>query len=363
MVEACYVHVPFCKSICGYCDFQRAGYSDVLCTKWLDALAKEIQNRQIPLNLKTMYLGGGTPSCLSLSSLKCLFELLKPYTSEVKEYTMEMNPESCTDEIVSLAVSYGVNRVSLGVQSFDEKLLKMMNRHHDVQTIHRAIDCLHHHGIHNISVDVMYSLPTQTMKMWMDTLKECVQLDITHLSMYSLTIEKGSAFARKGLKPLDFDTEADMYEAAIEYLEAHGFQQYEISSFCKNGYESKHNLAYWHYDDFIGLGLGASGKQNHKRYDHPYGFQNYFNDPLELEWIDLTLEDEMFEMLMMGLRMKKGMSLSLFHKRFSVSFEEIYAVPLKKCIESELLMIQEDKLKATERGFEILNTVLEEFLS
>ncbi len=363
MCKACYVHVPFCASICGYCDFQRAGYSDVLCTRWLDALAEEIRARQIPIDLKTMYLGGGTPSCLSASNLKCLLELLKPYVSKIEEFTMEMNPESCSDEIVSLAASYGVNRVSLGVQSFDEYLLNMMNRHHDIQTICSAIECLHRHGIHNISVDLMYSLPDQSMQMWMDSLKQAVQLNITHISMYSLTIEQGSAFARKGLEPLDADTEADMYEAAIEYLEAHGFKQYEISSFCKEGYESRHNLAYWHYDDFIGLGLGASGKQNHKRYDHPYGFQNYLSDPLKLNLIDLSVEDEMFEMLMMGLRMKTGMSLPLFTQRFSVSFEEIYAEPLKKCFEKKWLMICDDKIKATERGFEILNTVLEEFLS
>ena len=363
MVKSCYVHVPFCKSICGYCDFQRAGYSEILCDQWLDALEREIQSRCIPCDLKTMYLGGGTPSCLSISQLKRLFELLSPYTAEAEEYTMEMNPESCSDEVVSLAVSYGVNRVSLGVQSFDDSLLKMMNRHHDEKMIENAIACLHAHGIHHISVDAMYSLPNQTMEMWKDTLKKCTELDITHLSMYSLTIEPGSAFAKRGLKPLDSDTEADMYEWAIAFLEDKGFHQYEISSFCKSGYESKHNLAYWHYDDFIGLGLGASGKENHKRYDHPSGFQNYLSDPLKLEWIDLTLEDEMFEMLMMGLRMKEGMQLSEFKQRFSVSFEEMYAVPLQKCLDLNWLVLSEGKIKATERGFEILNTVLEEFLS
>ncbi len=363
MAESCYVHIPFCKSICGYCDFQRAGYSEVLCDKWLDALEKEITGRKLPDNLKTMYLGGGTPSCLSLSQLKRLFELLQPYTSKIEEFTMEMNPESCSEEVVSLAASYGVNRVSLGVQSFDETLLKLMNRKHDRDMILNSIALLQNYGIDNISVDVMYSLPSQTMDQWISTLEQCVQLDITHLSMYSLTIEPASAFARANLKPLDSDVEAQMYETAIEYLSNHGFEQYEISSFCKPGFESRHNLAYWHYDDFIGLGLGASGKMNHVRYDHPLGFHSYFSDPLKLELIELTKEDEMFEMLMMGLRLKSGMSLSLFHKRFSCFFEQVYAEPLQICLKKGWVEFDEDKIKATERGFEILNTVLEEFLS
>lgn len=363
MAESCYVHVPFCTHICGYCDFQRVGYSDVLCDQWLDALEKEMTMRQLPKHFKTMYLGGGTPSCLSLSRLKRLFELLRPYTLEAEEFTMEMNPESCSEEVVSLAASMGVNRVSLGLQSFDETLLKLMNRKHDQQMISASIDLLHQHGIHNISVDVMYSLPTQTMDQWISTLEQCVRLDITHLSMYSLTIEPGSAFARANLKPLDSDAEADMYERAIEFLSSHGFLQYEISSFCKPGFESRHNLAYWHYDDFIGIGLGASGKEHHVRYDHPFGFQAYFRDPVKLERIELTQEDEMFEMLMMGLRLKSGMSLSLFHKRFSCSFKQVYADPLKTCIENGWIEFDDDKIKATERGFEILNTVLEEFLS
>jgi len=363
MAESCYVHVPFCRSICGYCDFQRAGYSEVLCEKWLDALEKEIIGRKLPVNLKTMYLGGGTPSCLNLPQLKRLFTLLTPYTSQIEEYTMEMNPESCTEEVVKLAASMGVNRVSLGVQSFDDTLLKLMNRKHDKKMIQESIARLHRAGIHNISVDAMYSLPFQTMEQWMNTLEECVRLDITHLSMYSLTIEPGSAFARKNYKPQDSETEAEMYEKAIEYLNDHGFEQYEISSFCRPGFESKHNLAYWHYDDFIGLGLGASGKENHRRYDHLQGFQHYLNDPLNVEWIELSKEDEMFEMLMMGLRLKEGMSLSLFQQRFSCTFEQVYAEPVALCLKKGWIEFDGGKIKATERGFEILNTVLEEFLS
>ena len=362
MVKSCYVHVPFCASICAYCDFQRAGYSEVLCDKWLHALEKEISQKQIPSDLKTMYIGGGTPSCLKMNQLEYLLQLLQPYVSMIDEYTMEMNPEGCTDELCELVASYGVNRVSLGVQSFEPRLLKMMNRHHDAKTIEQAIASLHRHGIHNISVDAMYSLPTQSMSEWVSTLEKCVSLDVTHLSMYSLTIEPGSAFARQRLEPLDADIEADMYEQAIVFLKDHGFEQYEISSFCKPGYESRHNTAYWMYDDFIGLGLGASGKENHVRYDHPFGFQNYLNDPTHLEIIELSRQDEMFEMVMMGLRLKKGMSLSLFKERFDCDFNEVYHDVLCNCVSKGWLIVEQDKVKATERGFEILNTVLEQFL-
>lgn len=362
MAEYCYVHVPFCRSICGYCDFQRAGYSEILADKWLDALEIEIQNREISDHLKTIYLGGGTPSCLKMSQLKRLLQLLEPYSKHVIEYTMEMNPESCNDDVVRLASEFGVNRVSLGVQTFDDELLKMMNRRHTSQMIKEAIHTLNLYGITNISVDAMYSLPTQTMEQWLNTLKQCTELPVTHLSMYSLTIEPGSAFARQHLEALDSETEADMYEAAIEYLESQGFEQYEISSFSKSGFQSLHNKAYWHYEDFIGLGLGASGKENHQRYDHVRGFHHYLDNPLKLELISLTEEDEMFEMLMMGLRLKEGMSLELFYKRFHHKFEEVYAVPLKKCLDRKWIVIDQGKIKATNRGFEILNTVLEEFI-
>lgn len=362
MVKSCYVHVPFCSSICAYCDFQRAGYSEVLCDKWLDALEKEIQYKCMPSDITTMYIGGGTPSCLQLHQLKRLLMMLSAYVSQVEEFTMEMNPESCTDEVCTLVSSFGVNRVSLGVQSFEPRLLKLMNRHHDEMTIKNAVSNLHRSGIYNISVDAMYSLPTQTMSEWISTLEKCVLLGVTHLSMYSLTIEPGSAFARQKMEPLDADTEADMYEKAISFLEENGFKQYEISSFCKPGYESKHNTAYWHYDDFIGLGLGASGKENHVRYDHPFGFQNYLNDPTQIDIIELSKEDEMFEMVMMGLRLKQGMSLSLFKERFHCDLDDVYHDVLDNCISKGWLMIEKDKVKATERGFEILNTVLEQFL-
>ncbi len=362
MVKSCYVHVPFCSSICAYCDFQRAGYSEVLCDQWLNALETEIQHKNMPSDLKTMYIGGGTPSCLQMHQLKRLLEMLSPYAAQIEEYTMEMNPESCSDEVCALVSSYGVNRVSLGVQSFEPRLLKMMNRHHDEMTIRSAVASLHRFGIHNISVDAMYSLPSQTMSEWISTLKKCVSLDITHLSMYSLTIEPGSAFARQKMEPLDADTEAEMYEQAISFLEENGFMQYEISSFCKPGYESRHNTAYWHYDDFIGLGLGASGKENHVRYDHPFGFQNYLKDPTQVDKIELSKEDEMFEMIMMGLRLKEGMSLSLFKERFQCDFTDVYHDVVGECILKDWLVLDQDKVKATERGFEILNTVLEQFL-
>lgn len=362
MAEYLYVHVPFCRSICGYCDFQRSGYSEGLADKWLDALQQEIEHRCLSEACRTIYLGGGTPSCLNIPQLRRLLTLLEPYSHHVIEYTMEMNPESCSDEIVSLAASFGINRVSLGVQSFDDGLLKMMNRRHTSEMIKQSIETLHRHGIHNISVDAMYSLPNQTMEQWMSTLETCVSLPVTHLSMYSLTIEPGSAFAKQKLEPLDAETEADMYEAAVAYLELQGFEQYEISSFARPGFQSLHNKAYWHYEDFAGIGLGASGKEHHQRYDHVKGFQNYLKNPLQLELIPLTLEDEMFEMLMMGLRLKEGMSLSLFEKRYNQRFEEVYAKPLAICLSRQWVVVEQDKIKATKRGFEILNTVLEEFI-
>lgn len=357
-----YLHVPFCKSICAYCDFCHTVYNKDNANKWLDALKKEIQSKDINLNLKTIYIGGGTPSSLDDELLDSVLSLLDSYSSNVLEYTVEVNPETVTQEKVSILKKHGVNRISMGLQSSNINLLKLMNRHHTLEDVRNAMFLFESQGITNISLDLMYSLPTQTIYDWKKSLEDCVSLMPKHISIYSLTIEENSVFGKKGYESLDEDIEADMYVYAISYLESKGYKQYEISNFCLESYESKHNLAYWKYDDFYGISTGASGKENDIRYDNVSNLKRYLGSPLEREEINLTKEDLIFENIMMSLRLKNGFDIEEFNKKYSIDVLEMYTKPIQSNIQKGTLEIKNGYLRCTSNGYPILNTILVDFL-
>lgn len=361
-MTALYIHVPFCDSICSYCDFCRVRSNNVLIEKWLCTLKNEMEDRLLDKSYDTIYLGGGTPTCLSVKQLKDLLLLIKPLTESCVEYTIEANPESLTVEKIEVLSQFKINRVSLGVQSTNNDLLNEMNRNHTKEDVQRCITNLKLFGITNISCDCMYSLPNQVIKDIEETLDDLIEMDVTHISIYSLTIEEHSEFGRKGIKQLDEDTEADMYDFIIKHLLKNGFYQYEISNFAKLGYESRHNMHYWSYDDFVGISIGASGKEEHCRYECTKNFEEYFKYNYIQEIIKLSNEDEMFEMMMMGLRLSKGMDCSVFQERFKVSFDEVYGNEKNEAIKKGLLVQEDHMLKCTEYGFKICNTVLEMFM-
>lgn len=357
-----YLHVPFCHTICAYCDFCHLVYSQTNAEKWLQALEKEIADKNIRHDLKTIYIGGGTPSCLSAKELNHLLCLLDPYASSVREYTIEINPETLDEEKAEILEAHHVNRASIGFQSSDPSLLKLMGRHHDLKMIAETMHLLRKHGIENISLDLMYSLPTQTMDMLKQSLQDALSLKPEHLSLYSLTIEENTAFGKKGYHHLDDDTEADMYEFICHVLPAYGFHQYEVSNFAQTGYESIHNSAYWNYRDFYGIGMGASGKEGFLRYDNTRSLKEYLSDPLRRTEIPLSEKDAMFEMLMMGIRFRKGMDLTLFEETFHNSFAEIYGKKAESLIQKGLIEYRDHHIRCTDRGYEIMNSVLVEFM-
>lgn len=360
--EHLYVHVPFCKTICSYCDFVHSVYQSKLVDEWLDALQKEIESKDINPNLKTIYIGGGTPSCLSDDQLDSLLSLLDPYCNDVQEYTIEINPETINEHKAWILKKHQINRVSIGLQTTDEKLLQLMNRHHTYSDIQNCIDLFRRNEINNISLDIMYSLPFQTMEMLKTTIDDVLLLQPAHLSLYSLTIEENTIFSKKGYTSLDEDTEADMYEYLVSTLQQNGFHQYEVSNFSCGNHESMHNKAYWNYRDFYGISCGASGKENHIRYDKPKSIKEYINDPFKQNDIVLDLKDEMFEMLMMGIRFKKGMNLSLFQETFHQSFLEVYGEKIKPLLQKNLVEINDSYFKCTEQGYEIMNSILVELM-
>lgn len=361
-IEHLYIHVPFCKSICFYCDFCHTLYNEKLVQEWLKALQKEFSFYPIQDTLKTIYIGGGTPTSLEDEYLEQLLQLLDSYRNNIQEYTIEINPETLTLSKALLLKNHGINRVSLGIQAYQEHHLSFMNRHHRFEDVVSCMKILREVGIKNIAVDIMYSLPNQTMEDLKETVNHVLELKPSHISIYSLLIEEGTLFKKKGITSLDEEIEASMYEYLIERFENEGYHQYEISNFCLEGKESKHNLAYWEYKDFYGYSCGASGKENHHRYDHTKLVQSYIQNSTERIDIPLTKEDEMFEMLMMSLRLKRGIDKNLFYERFNESLDSVFGDINQRLIYEGLLEEDETYLRCTKKGYPILNTVLEYYL-
>lgn len=360
--EYLYIHIPFCKSICGYCDFTHTVYQKDNVDAYLHAIKQELVYKQVNPHLKTIYIGGGTPTSLSSCQLDTLLSLLDMYQSNVQEYTIEINPETLDEEKADIIKRHGINRVSIGVETTNDDLLKLMNRKHSFQDVQHCVSLLKERDIHNISIDIMYSLPTQTIEMLETTIQDVLSLQPTHLSLYSLTIEENTLFHKKGYQHLDDEVEADMYEYIHQRLETNLFHQYEVSNYCLHGYESIHNSAYWNYEDFYGVGCGSSGKENHRRYDHTKKLKEYISHPIQTIDIPLSKEDEMFEMVMMGIRFIKGMNIKLFEDRFHTSFLEVYGDKIQPLFQQGLVEIKDGHFKCTSKGYEIMNTILVELM-
>lgn len=356
-----YVHVPFCDHICAYCDFTRCGYTKGLADKWLKAIEAELKQRQIT-DCETVYIGGGTPSCLSLSQLEGLLKLLRPYLKNSTEATIEVNADSFSEDKLAVCKEYGINRISMGAQSFQSDLLKVIERKADFDMISDAIERIHRQGIHDISLDLMYGLPNQTMAQWKEDLNKAAGLAITHLSLYALTIEEHSRFGRANIQPCDPDLEADFYEEAIEFLKQQGFAHYEISNFAKDAHYAKHNLIYWHYEDFYGIGCGASGKINHMRYDNTRNLHTYITKGVCPDKHMLTKQEEMFEAVMMGLRLREGIDKQTFYNRFHEELHMHYEQAIIKHVRLGNLIEDEKRLYTSYQGMLILHDILIDFL-
>jgi len=359
MIRSLYVHIPFCQDICAYCDFCRAKYDRGLVDRYLEVLAEELKIKAIDHDLLTIYIGGGTPTALNDEQLERLLIILQPYTKIVNEYTIEINPETLTPTKARLLQKYHINRVSLGIQTFNPRLLQLINRHHDKKTIDQAMSLLAQVNIDNISFDLMYGLPTQTLEDFITSINEAFKYPIKHLSLYNLTIEEHSQFGREKLTALNSELCDEMYFTALKLINEHGFVQYETSNFAKEGYLSQHNLTYWHYEDFYGVGLGAAGKLDHHRYTNTTNFVKYLN----CEYVaEAVINDEvgyLFELLMMGLRLKDGVILDQTDKDTLIKY---FNTELTSLINDGYLCLNDDHLKATDSGFFILNDLLIKFL-
>ena len=369
--SSAYVHIPFCTQICYYCDFSKVFIKNQPVDAYLEHLIQETRSYEIG-KLRTLYIGGGTPTALSAQQLAYLLtELPKVMDlSEVEEFTIEANPGDLDPDKIAVLKESQVNRVSLGVQTFDNKMLKKIGRSHQEQDIYDNIRHLKQAGFDNISIDLIYALPGQTMDQVKENVAKAIDLDIPHMSLYSLILENHTVFMnrmRRGKLPLPKEElEAEMFEYIIEELEKAGFEHYEISNFSKPGFESRHNLVYWDNAEYYGLGAGASGYVDGIRYKNHGPIRHYLEaveaGKARITEEHLTLEEKMEEELFLGLRKKTGVSKARFEEKFGVSFDQRYGQVVASLTEQGFLVPDDKQVRMTKRGLFLGDTVAEKFI-
>ena len=366
-----YVHIPFCTQICYYCDFSKVFIKNQPVDSYLEHLIEEYDSYDIK-KLRTLYIGGGTPTALSASQLAFLLEKLtdKLDLSYLEELTIEANPGDLDQEKIAVLKASPVNRVSLGVQTFNDRMLKQIGRSHSEKDIYENIANLKKAGFDNISIDLIYALPKQTMEDVKTNVAKAIALDIPHMSLYSLILENHTVFMnrmRRGKLPLPKeDLEAEMFDYIIAELEKAGFEHYEISNFSKPGFESRHNLMYWDNAEYYGIGAGASGYVDGVRYKNHGPIRHYLqaveagNARVQEEM--LTLKEKMEEEMFLGLRKKSGVSKKRFEEKFGISFEDQYGAVVSDLTDQGLLVPDRDIVRMTKQGLFLGDTVAEKFI-
>lgn len=366
-----YVHIPFCTQICYYCDFSKVFIKNQPVDSYLEHLIEEYDSYDIK-KLRTLYIGGGTPTALSAPQLAFLLEKLtdKLDLSYLEELTIEANPGDLDQEKIAVLKDSPVNRVSLGVQTFNDRMLKQIGRSHLEKDIYENITNLKKAGFDNISIDLIYALPKQTMEDVKINVAKAIALDIPHMSLYSLILENHTVFMnrmRRGKLPLPKeDLEAEMFDYIIAELEKAGFEHYEISNFSKPGFESRHNLMYWDNAEYYGIGAGASGYVDGVRYKNHGPIRHYLQaveaGHARVQEEVLTLNEKMEEEMFLGLRKKSGVSKKRFEEKFGVSFEDQYGAVVSDLTEQGLLVPDRDIVRMTKQGLFLGDTVAEKFI-
>lgn len=359
-VKGIYIHVPFCTHICGYCDFCKILYNKKFVDKYLNTTVNELN--KVEKKVKSVYIGGGSPSSLDESQLEILLKNAKNFLLNDGEFCVELNPEDLSEEKINLLVKYGVNRVSFGVQTLNDRLLKLLNRHHDEKMIVDVINKLKNVGITNINLDLMYGLPTQTNEELLYDIKRFIELDVKHISTYALLVEPNTYFSVKKIEALDDDIQASQFELICKKLKEAGYIHYEISNFAKEGYESKQNLIYWHDERYIGIGPSASGYEGNIRYTNSKNLSLYISNNINRENEVIEPLEEEFEYIMLHLRLKEGISFAKYQEKFGYDFKVRYAKQIENLIKKDDLVINNDHLAIKEDKMFISNLIISEIL-
>ena len=377
-----YVHIPFCAKKCNYCDFYSLASSEDEKIAYIEALKSEIREASKKVSdeyrVYTIYFGGGTPSIIKAYYIK---EILDEIRSGFKLYedgffpeiTIECNPKTVDMEKLLVYKEAGINRISLGLQSTDDDELRLLGRIHTYEDFLDSYDMVRKSCFTNVNIDLMSAIPKQKITTYERSLDELIKLNPEHISSYSLIIEEGTNFYKKYSEnaPLVMDLPSEdedraMYELTSFRLAEAGYKRYEISNYAKDGYFSRHNTSYWERVPYLGFGVGASALFEGERYDNVASLKEYIKNAgvsdIRKNITKLSLKDEMSEFMFLGLRLIDGISKQVFTKKFTFSVEEIFGDFVKKHINNELLIDNGDFLKLSDRGLDISNYVLSDFL-
>jgi len=370
---AIYVHIPFCKKKCPYCAFYKTFWDPEKETQFLEALTKELshyQSHKPNIKGQTLFLGGGTPSLLSPKTLAALIKQVTTHfhLPDTAEKTIEMNPETVTQNQLDTLKAAGINRISLGVQSFNAKELQFLGRTHQTDTIEKAISLIQQNGFKNVNLDVIFALPNSTLDTLSNTIEKALSYQPTHLSTYNLTIEKNTPFHKRGIQNLDSDIERTQFEFIQRKLKQAGYHHYEVSNFAKPGYECQHNLVYWHLDPYIGIGPSACSFLEQCHYQQTSDLSSYINDPtpplFKPGFNRNTSQSTLIkDYIMTHLRLAEGVSLNQFNQRFGRDALTLFKDPLKPLIKAGYLTKDLTHLKSTRDGFFVIDGVISELIS
>ena len=370
-----YIHIPFCKAKCIYCDFYSLPRAEGQMDAYVSALTAQLaawRERTADCTVDTVYFGGGTPSYLGPDRLRRLLDtVFQSYrVAPGAEITLEANPDSAQD-ISALRQLHdaGFDRLSLGMQSADDAELRRIGRVHTYAQTVRAVENARAAGFDNLSLDLIYGLPEQTMTRWQANLDAALALAPEHLSCYGLKVEEGTPlFAqRKRFTLPDDDAQADMYLYAVDFLAQHGYEQYEISNFAKVGRQSRHNRIYWQAEEYLGMGLGAHSYMARKRFHNSYDLQKYISAKGDTSLLKedtelITETDALAEFMFLGLRLTEGVSFVRFRQRFGKEMDTVYGKELQELAELGLLLRDESGVRLSRRGIDVSNAVFERFL-
>ena len=372
-----YLHIPYCLHKCGYCDFNSHPENQEESVRYVEALLSELKFYSTTLkkySVLTVFMGGGTPTILPHLQLKRILQTVRQNFNLTLdcEITIEANPATIKLETLQEIRSAGYNRISIGVQSFDEKELQLLERVHNEEEIHSTVHRARAANFKNLSMDLMFALPDQTIEKWQSHLKQAIAKNPDHLSTYNLTIEPATAFFKlheKGKLCLPHeDIQLEMYKITIQALEDAGYTQYEISNFSKPSMESQHNINYWNNGEYLGVGAGASSYLNGERFKN-VNLPSIYIREIETQANAIHTRERleplqaMGETLMLGLRLLKGISIDVFENRFQVSFQKVYGKAVESLLNQELITFNQNRIALSRKGLFLADSVILKFMA
>lgn len=356
-IKSVYIHIPFCNSICSYCDFCKVVYHKEWIKPYFERLDEEIKDAYQGEVLDTLYIGGGTPSALTIEELNLLFQVLSVFKrSNETEFTFECNINDLTEEKLTYLFNHGVNRLSIGIESFNPEKLEFMKREANFKDAKAKLELARRIGFKNINIDLIYAIPDETSKMLKNDLNLFLKLNPDHISTYSLMIEKNTLVGINKIKPIEEECDLKLYNLICKTLKKNKFNHYEVSNFAKEGFESKHNLTYWENLEYYGFGTGASGYIGSIRYDNTKSLTEYLKGNFASTKSLISKRDNMENEIILGLRKIDGMSLQAFYDKFEENMQDVF--PIKPLVKSGDLIYENGYIRINPDKLYVMNEIL-----